>query len=30
MEFTFAHNCLKVLDLDRSLKLYKDAWTLAR
>lgn len=25
MEFTFAHNCLKVLDLDRSLKFYKEA-----
>ena len=25
VEFTFAHNCLKVLDLDRSLKFYKEA-----
>lgn len=25
MDFTFAHNCLKVLDLTRSLKFYKDA-----
>ncbi len=25
MDFTFAHNCLKVLDLDRSLKFYKEA-----
>ena len=25
MDFTFAHNCLKVVDLDRSLKFYKEA-----
>lgn len=25
MDFTFAHNCIKVLDLERSLKFYKDA-----
>lgn len=25
MDFTFVHNCLKVLDLDRSLKFYRDA-----
>jgi len=25
MEFTFAHNCLKVLDLECSLKFYKEA-----
>lgn len=24
-EFTFAHNCLKVYDLDRSLKFYREA-----
>ena len=28
-EFTFAHNCLKVFDLDRSLQFYKDALGLA-
>ena len=25
MEFTFSHNCVKVLDLERSLKFYKEA-----
>jgi len=25
MDFTFAHNCVKVLDLDRSLKFYREA-----
>ena len=25
MGFSFAHNCVKVLDLDRSLKFYKEA-----
>jgi lactoylglutathione lyase len=25
VKFTFAHNCLKVFDLDRSLKFYKEA-----
>ncbi len=25
MKFNFVHNCLNVLDLDRSLKFYKDA-----
>ena len=25
MDFTFAHNCLKVVDLERSLAFYKDA-----
>jgi len=25
MDFAFAHNCVKVLDLDRSLKFYKEA-----
>ena len=29
VEFSFAHNCLKVLDLERSLKFYKEALGLA-